>query len=138
MTVFGAQQVLRFLFYVPGDVLGEIGREVVVNGIALLVVGTPIWVYAWRVIQDSLADGAEMGSVLRLGILYALALGGVITVLTSGFIVVNTILMFCLSKLFPSISSSAKWASHFHRCSAWNGVGILRILAQPSHRSGER
>ncbi len=37
MTVFGAQQVLRFLFYVPGDVLGELGREVVVNGVALLV-----------------------------------------------------------------------------------------------------
>src|SRR5215203_248088 len=56
MTVFGAQQILRFLFYIPGDVLGELGREMVVNGIALLVVGTPVWVYSWRIIQDSLAD----------------------------------------------------------------------------------
>jgi uncharacterized protein DUF5671 len=92
MTVFGAQQILRYLFYVPGDVLGEIGREVVVNGIALLVVGTPVWVYSWRVIQDSLADTAEMGSVLRLGILYLLALGGVITVITAAWMVMNTIL----------------------------------------------
>jgi hypothetical protein len=73
MTVFGVQQILRFIFYIPGNVLGELGREIVVNGTALVVVGTPIWVYAWRVIQDSLTDTAEMGSTLRLGILYILA-----------------------------------------------------------------
>ena len=28
MTVFGAQQILSFLFYIPGNVLGELGREV--------------------------------------------------------------------------------------------------------------
>ena len=92
MTVFGAQQVLRFLFYIPGDVLGELGREVVVNGIALLIVGTPIWVYSWRVIQNSLSDPAEMGSTLRLGILYLLSLGSVITVISAAWMVVNTIL----------------------------------------------
>src|SRR5512138_3427374 len=92
MTVFGAQQILRYLFYIPGDVLGELGREVMVNGVALLIVGTPIWVYAWYVIQGSLADPAEMGSNLRLGILYLLALGGVITVITTAWLVINTIL----------------------------------------------
>lgn len=96
MTVFGAQQILRYLFYIPGDVLGELGREVMVNGIALLIVGTPIWVYAWRVIQESLVDPAEMGSTLRLGILYLLALGGVITVITAAAMVVNTILTWLL------------------------------------------
>ncbi len=92
MTIFGAQQILRFLFYVPGDVLGELGREVVVNGIALLLVGTPIWVYSWRVIQESLADPDEMGSTLRLGILYLLSLGGVITVITAAWMLVSAIL----------------------------------------------
>ncbi|RPJ27554.1 MAG: hypothetical protein EHM33_07610 [Chloroflexi bacterium] len=96
MTVFGAQQILRFLFYIPGDVLGELGREVVVNGVALLVVGTPIWVYSWRIIQDSLVDPAEMGSTLRLAILYLLALGGVITVITTAAMVVNDILTWLL------------------------------------------
>jgi hypothetical protein len=91
ITVFGAQQVLRFLFYIPGDVLGELGREVAVNGIALLVVGTPIWVYSWRVIQESLVDPAEMGSTLRLGILYLLSLGGVITVITTAWLVIRAI-----------------------------------------------
>jgi hypothetical protein len=96
MTVFGAQQILRFLFYIPGDVLGEMGREVVVNGTALLLIGTPVWIYTWRIIQDSLSDSAEMGSTLRLGILYILALGGVITVITTSAIVVNTIVTWIL------------------------------------------
>lgn len=91
MTVFGAQQILRFLIYIPGNILGEMGREVVVNGTALLVIGTPVWVYSWRVIQDALPDPAEMGSNLRLGILYILALGGVITVITTASMLTNTL-----------------------------------------------
>ena len=67
-----------------------------VNGLALLFVGTPVWVYAWRVIQDSLADPAEMGSTLRLGILYLLALGGVITVITTASMLVNSIITWLL------------------------------------------
>jgi hypothetical protein len=98
MTVFGAQQILRFLFYIPSDVLGAPGREIVVNGLALLVVGTPIWVYSWSIIQNSLVDPAEMGSTLRLGILYLLALGGVITVLTTAWMVINTILRAALGE----------------------------------------
>jgi hypothetical protein len=101
MTVFGAQQVLRFLFYIPGDVLGQLGREVAINGIALLVVGTPLWVYAWRVIQESLADPAEMGSTLRLGILYLLSLGGVITVITTAWLVIRSILNLILGQNIP-------------------------------------
>jgi hypothetical protein len=104
MTVFGAQQILRFLIYIPGDVLGEMGREVVVNGTALLMVGTPVWVYSWRVIQDSLPDPAEMGSNLRLGILYILALGGVITVITTASMLVNTL----VTRLF-----GADWTAQY-------------------------
>ena len=98
MTVFGTQQILRYLFYVPGDVLGELGREVVVNGTALILVGAPIWVYSWRVIQDSLFDPREMGSNLRLGILYILALGGVITVITAAWSIANTLLLLLLGQ----------------------------------------
>ena len=96
MTVFGTQQILRFLFYIPGGVLGQLGREVAINGIALLIVGTPVWVYSWRLIQDSLSDPVEMGSVLRLGILYILALGGVITVITTAAMAVDTIITWLL------------------------------------------
>jgi hypothetical protein len=57
-----------------------------------------VWVYSWRVIQESLADPAEMGSSLRLGILYILALGGVITVISTAWSIVNTIILLMLGQ----------------------------------------
>ena len=86
MVVFGAQQILRYIFYIPVPtyLLGDVGREMFVNGLALLLVGTPLWVYTWRVCQDALHATAERDSNLRLGILYLLSLGGVITVLSAG------------------------------------------------------
>lgn len=84
MAIYGAQQALDYAFTLSSDVLGGIGRETVINAIALLVVGTPIWYFSWRILQDALPDTAEKESYLRLGILYLLALGGVIIVLTAG------------------------------------------------------
>ncbi len=83
MTVFGAQQLLRFVFYVPTNVVGIIQQAVLVNGLALLVVGVPIWLYTWRTCQNALSDPAERASALRLVVLYLLALGGVIAVLAA-------------------------------------------------------
>jgi hypothetical protein len=92
MVVFGAQQLLRSLFYVPSDMLGDLGRETVANGVVLLLVGTPLWVYTWKIVQDSLADPAEMRSTLRLVVLYLLALGGVIAVLSAGGTLLDVLL----------------------------------------------
>ncbi len=94
MTVYGAQQALDYAFTLSvGKVLGSIGRETVVNAIALLVIGAPIWFSSWRILQDGLADSAERESYLRLGILYLLSLGGVILVLAAGGTLIYTILM---------------------------------------------
>ena len=94
MVVFGAQQILRFVFYIPVPtyLLGEVGREMFVNGLTLLLVGTPLWVYTWRICQDALPAPAERDSNLRLGILYLLSLGGVIAVLSAGGTLLDVIL----------------------------------------------
>jgi hypothetical protein len=85
MIIFGAQQALDYAFtFSAQNVLGAVGRETVVNAIALMVVGAPIWFFSWRILQDVLADPAERESYLRLGILYVLSLGGVIVVLSAG------------------------------------------------------
>ena len=102
MVVFGAQQLLRFLFYIPTDTLGELGRETAANGVALLLVGTPLWVYTWRIVQESLADPAEMSSRLRLGVLYILALGGVITVLSAGGTLLDVLIRRLLGEAIPA------------------------------------
>ena len=92
MVVYGAQQILRFIFRtpVPTYLLGDVGREMFVNGLTLLLVGTPLWVYTWRICQDALSVSSPQGALaerdsnLRLGVLYLLSLGGVITVLSAG------------------------------------------------------
>jgi hypothetical protein len=103
MVVFGAQQILRYVFYIPSGTLGELGRETFVNGLALLVVGTPLWVFVWKLCQDALEDPDEQGSLIRLGVLYLLALAGVITVVTSSGVVLNNILGWILGKPIASV-----------------------------------
>lgn len=83
MMIYGAQQAITYIFSFPTSVLGDIGRETAVNAIALMLVGSPIWYYAWRLLQDGLADSAERESYLRLGLLYLLSLGSVIVFLVS-------------------------------------------------------
>jgi hypothetical protein len=92
MAIFGTQQVLRFIFALPTAVLGGPGRETFINGLALVVIGAPIWVYSWSLCQNALDQPGERGSNLRLGVLYLLALAGVIVVLTSAGILINIIL----------------------------------------------
>jgi len=94
MVVYGAQQTLRYIFYipVPDYLMGNVGREMFANGLALLVVGTPLWTYIWRVIQRSLPNPVEQDSNLRLGMLYFLSLVGVVTVLTAGGTLLDVLL----------------------------------------------
>jgi hypothetical protein len=84
MVIYGTQQALNFAFTLSSNVLGEIRSETVVNAIALLVIGTPIWFFSWRILQNALTDSAEKESALRLGLLYLLSLSGVVIVLTAG------------------------------------------------------
>ena len=106
MVVFGAQQALDYAFtFSPENVLGAIGREIVVNAIALLLIGAPIWFFSWRILQDVLPDSAERESYLRLGILYVLSLSGVIVVLTAG----GNLLYMLLIHLFGDGKSLAEF-----------------------------
>lgn len=84
LVVYGVQQTLSYAFTFPTAVLGDAGRETAINALALMFVGSPIWYYAWRLLQDGSADSAERESYLRLGILYLLALGGAVVTLVAG------------------------------------------------------
>ena len=117
MVIFGAQQVLTFIFKVPSNLLGDMGREIFINGTALLVVGTPIWMYTWHICQDALADSAEKESTLRLGLLYLLALSGVITVLTAG----GNLLFMILNRIFGEVIS---WPDFVQQIGGPLSIGI--------------
>lgn len=98
MTVYGAQQVLDFIFTWQNNLLGDNGREQVVNALALLALGTPIWYFAWRVLQSALSDSAERDSYLRLSVLYILTLGSAIIVLSASGTFIYQILRELLSQ----------------------------------------
>jgi hypothetical protein len=96
MVIFGAQQIVRFMLYIPSTTLGQIGRDLFINGLSLLLVGLPIWYFAWKTCQDALLQKGERDSLLRLGVLYLLALAGVATVLSTGGSVIDVFLRWTL------------------------------------------
>lgn len=86
MVVFGAQQVLEYILSLGGAF--GVGQYIMLaNGLALLLVGTPLWIYTWNLLQRSLSDEAERRSILRLVVLYGLTFISMGSVLVSlGFI----------------------------------------------------
>ena len=101
MVIFGTQQEIRWLFYFPGNVLSLNGREICINGLALILVGTPIWVFTWNICQKAVQEKLDETSNLRLGVLYLLSLAGVITVLTTSALIINTLLQQILGANIP-------------------------------------
>ncbi|MFZ5908405.1 MAG: DUF5671 domain-containing protein [Chloroflexota bacterium] len=149
MTVFGAQQALRFIFDLPQAnylILGG-GQRSFFNGLALLLVGTPLWVYTWRICQDDLPGSVEWDSNLRLGVFYLLALGGVISVLASGGTLLDLVLRYLLGepmtvyefirKAGGPISLGAPLAAVWAYYGGWLGRQI-RADEDESRRAGKR
>jgi len=117
MVIFGVQQTVSFIFSLPTKLLGDFGFESIINAIILLMVGTPIWFFSWRVLQNALSDSAEKESFLRLGILYLLSLGGVITALTAG----GSLIYIILKSIFGDATT---WQNFFTEIGAPISVGL--------------
>lgn len=100
MSVFGAQQILRFILYIPSETLGLVSRDIFINGLCLLIVGVPIWVASWRTCQTALADAGERDSNLRLGVLYLLSFSGVAVVLSTAGILLDMLLRWAFGDSF--------------------------------------
>lgn len=86
LLVFGVQQLLTYALS-PASIglVGFAARRPFFNGLALTLVGAPLWISFWLAAQRRLADESEARSTLRLGVLYLLALGGaLVTLLSAG------------------------------------------------------
>jgi hypothetical protein len=93
LLVAGVQQMLRFVLTIPSNTLfGPSTRVAFTNSLSLLLVGTPLFYFAWQTAQTALKETCERESILRLGLLYVLALSGVITVLSTGGVAVDVLL----------------------------------------------
>jgi hypothetical protein len=103
LVFFGAQQVLLFLLTSLGEgksaVIGA-PPAMLANGLALLIVGLPIWIFVWVRIQDSLDDSAESGSLLRLVVLYLLAFASLGTGVVAAGLALYSLLRAFLGETF--------------------------------------
>jgi hypothetical protein len=85
MLVFGVQQVVGYLLE-SWQSAGVGMQQLLANGLALLVIGVLLWVFAWGRIQRSLIEPAEAQSLLRLVVLYILTFIGMgVTLVSAGF-----------------------------------------------------
>ncbi len=73
LTLAGMHQVLRFVFSMAGEVNVLFGPWLG-NGIALVLVGLPIWLYHWDVFRRTVSEPGEKESLLRMGLLFLITL----------------------------------------------------------------
>jgi len=91
LLVFGALQLLRYIFYNPQD-FGKAAEAGLSTGLALVLVGLPVFWKTWQIIQTSLTSSNDQRSSLRLSVLFILtflgigfSLGALGILLTNGF-----------------------------------------------------
>lgn len=92
LTIAGTQQIIAFLAESAGGV-NPVTTLQLGNALALTLVGAPLWVWCWQVVQRALAEQAERDSLLRLGVLYLFSLGGCAGTLTAlGFLLYSLLI----------------------------------------------
>jgi len=97
MVVGGIQQVLYFILNL-GETVGQVKGASLANGLALLVAGVPLWIYAWGIVQKSLTKVDERRATLRFVILYVLSLIGVGGVLFPAGIILSVVFRLILGE----------------------------------------
>jgi len=73
LTLAGMHQVLRFTFSMAG-LVNELYGAWLGNGIALVLVGVPVWIYHWDVFRRTVSEPGEKESLLRMGLLFLITL----------------------------------------------------------------
>jgi hypothetical protein len=82
LTVAGVQQLLSLIGFFPQGITN--GPAVwLANGLALVLVGTPVWLLVWMPLRAQSGQPDEQSSLLRLGMLFALSLAGAAAALIS-------------------------------------------------------
>lgn len=99
LTVSGVQQITLFVF----DSLEEsaiASQSILANGITLLLLGIPLWIYSWRVVQNTLIEPAERESLLRAIVIFAVNLISMVSTLFAGGVVLALIFRILFGERF--------------------------------------
>jgi hypothetical protein len=112
MASAGIQQTLQFIIAVWGTV-GRGAQSMLAAGLALLIVGVPIWIGLERTIQRSLVDDEERRSLLRLVILYLVVFVSATVLLSAVGRFLYEIFRLILGVRFEAIDFLARIAAPF-------------------------
>ncbi len=99
MTIFGVLLVLLYIF----DMLENkaiVSQSNLANGLTLLLVGTPVWVFSWRIIQRALSQIEELEFVLWAIVLYFVSFICLVTTLVAGGAILDTLFQLLLGERF--------------------------------------
>lgn len=143
LALTGVHFALRFIFSAFNDPYGA-RSQLLANGLALIVVGVPLWVWCWRSVQNALHEPGERPSLLRLGVLFILTLGGVLSTLAAGGVTLAGLLRWALGEphtlpeflelesaaLATAITLGMLWAYYGRHLAA-----ELRAIADPLRRA---
>ncbi len=98
LTIFGIQQLLQFVLYVPTATVLFEKSAAFYNGLSLTLVGLPLWYFTWRICQKATRQREERYSYLRLGMLFLLTLAGMAVTLVAGDILLAHFLRWTLGE----------------------------------------
>lgn len=102
LLFLGVQKVIYFLFAVWG-LVGKGGAAELATGLALLIVGAPLWYVINRIVQKSLTDPAEKRSLLRTVILFGITLLSILGAISSAGVFVSLIFRLLLGEGFTLV-----------------------------------
>ena len=97
MLVGGVQQTLLYVF----DALESAAiasQSILANGLTLILVGTPIWIISWRILQKAVEEQAEQESLLRAVILFMVNLISMVVTLFAGGVLLNILIQIILGE----------------------------------------
>ena len=90
ILVGGTQSLIRYLLNQPSSLSQP--AYLLANGLALVLVGLPVWIWTWRLVNARQDAAGERTSALRLVVLHLISLAGLVGVLTAGGNVLSQLL----------------------------------------------
>jgi hypothetical protein len=96
-AVAGVQGLLRYLLNLPAGAEANLPGPLA-SGLALTLVGAPLWAWTWLLVQGALDEPGERQSILRLLVLHLIVLGGVGGVLTTAGSVLSELFSWLLGR----------------------------------------
>ena len=96
LMILGLRQILTFLLFLPNALFGGNTHSTFINGLALILVGVPVWIFSWRICQNALEDPNERDSAIRRTFLFLLSFAGLPFAIILGYELVDIFNMWLL------------------------------------------